>query len=142
VTHPKPEGGKLGRHQSLAEQAAVELTQIPHRQDWWDFGDLARLKHKTRQWLLAVMSAPQAAVYQVTDIQRVRDLLILKDAFYSTSEPELLIKLARVIKPLEDSLLFSHVDRSKVGLKITPVIEGETGESDADAESDVEAAFS
>jgi len=140
MTHPKPEGGKLGRHESLAQAAAVELAQAPNYRDEWDFGDLGRLKSRTRQWLISVMSAPQAAVYLITDIQRIRDLLPLKDAYYSTSEPELLIKLARVIKPLEDSLLFSHVDRSKVGLRIQPVIEGEAIESGPDA--DVDAAFS
>lgn len=139
MTHPKPEDGKLGRHTTLAQAASVELEAIPHRQDSWDFGNLGRLKAKTRQWLIAVLSSPQAALYQVTDIQRIRDLIPLKDAYYGTSEPELLIKLARTIKPLEDSLLFSHVDRSKVGIKYAPVIEGEKAEEDDD--SAVDAAF-
>ncbi|MFG3343382.1 hypothetical protein [Glycomyces sp. NPDC048151] len=139
MTHPKPEAGKLGRHRSLAEQAAVELAATPHYREEWDFGDLGRLKHRTRQWLIAVLSSPQAALYQITDIQRIRDLLPLKDAYYSTSEPELLIKLARTIKPLEDSLLWTHVDRSKVGVKFVPVIEGETAEAGDDGA--VDAAF-
>ncbi|MEU6246423.1 hypothetical protein [Glycomyces sp. NPDC047010] len=141
MTHPKPEDGKLGRHKSLAETAAVDLAAIPHARSDWDFGDLGRLKHKTRQWLISVMSSPQAALYQVTDIQRIRDLLPLKDAYYAASgDPELLIKLARTIKPLEDSLLFSHVDRSKVGIRYAPVIEGEKAEPDDDGA--VDAAFS
>jgi hypothetical protein len=139
MTHPAPGGNKMGRHKTLAEQAAVELAAIPHAREDWDFGDLGRLKAKTRQWLISVMSSPQAALYQVTDIQRIRDLLPLKDAYYSTSEPELLIKLARTIKPLEDSLLFSHVDRSKVGIKYAPVIEGEKAEEEDDGA--VDAAF-
>lgn len=120
MAHPKPQGNKLGRHRSLADQAKVELEAIPHYNPAWDFGDLGRLKHKTRQWLIAVLSSPQAALFQSTDVQRIRDLLILKDAFYGESDPEMLIKLQRAIKPLEDSLLFSHVDRSKVGIKIQP----------------------
>ncbi|MCZ0973153.1 hypothetical protein O1L55_20665 [Streptomyces albulus] len=81
---------------------------------------------RTQEYLAAIVTSPQAQMYQPTDWMRVRDLLIMKDMFYrNQSDPVLSLKLSSEIRQLEAGLLFTHSDRVKAGVKIKPAIKGE-----------------
>ncbi|GGM39479.1 hypothetical protein GCM10012275_07940 [Longimycelium tulufanense] len=125
---PLPKETRRRRNESRRDQAAAEVEELrEHLAAAPDFGDVSRLKDRTRQWLVSILRSPQAQMYQPSDWQRVKDLLLLKDAFYSLSleDHSLRLKYAAEIRQQESSLLMAHADRVRAGLKVRPAARSE-----------------
>ncbi|MFB7473176.1 hypothetical protein [Kitasatospora sp. NPDC056184] len=115
---PLPKAERRRRNVSLADEAelAIESAAVAAP----DFGDLSRLKHKSREWLVSVVTSAQAEVYQPSDWQRVRDVLQLREALNSldAGDHSTRLKYASEIRQLEGTLLMTHKERVSAGVKV------------------------
>jgi len=110
---PPPAENKRRRNKDEFEDSAVSVSASPVT-GAPDLPDAGMYCPQTRAWYETWRQAPQAAVFTVTDWQRLHMLAPLIEAFWQEPSTKLLAEIR-----LNESLLgATHVDRMRARIKI------------------------